>query len=71
VTGFKHRPGGAWDRVNGKAVKVRHKHKTKHRDLRSENVHKRIENPELYKTLNARRKIHLMEYKAGLVKPGD
>jgi len=46
VTGSKHRPGGGFDRYNGKAVKVRHTHKSKHVDLRSKNVHKRIENPE-------------------------
>jgi hypothetical protein len=48
--------------------KHRHKQKSKHIDLQSRAVHKRVQNPELYKTLDARRVQRLIEYKVGLAR---
>jgi len=68
-TGQKHRRQAVAGTIVPHAVKVRHKRQSKARDLLSENVHKRIENPSLYKQLDERRVQHLCEYKVGLVRP--
>lgn len=69
-TGSKHRHGGGLhnklkDRPIAKPVQRRN---SKQRNLKSEQAHKRVDNQELYKTLDTRRVIHKMEYKAGLVR---
>lgn len=74
-TGFKHRQGGGLrhEKVDGTrqvAKPVRHNN-SRQRNIKSENVHKRVENPVQYKTLENRRVLHKMEYRVGLVKHGD
>ena len=74
-TGAKHRQGGGL-RHNGfdglrPVAKPMRRCNSKHRNLQSENVHKRVDNPELYKTLETRRVVHRMEYKAGIVRANN
>ena len=68
-TGNTHRDGGAYGFPH--ANKIRHTHATKQRNLQHENICKRLENPTLYKYIDIRRAQHDMEYRSGLVKPGD
>ena len=68
-TGKKHRRSATGMSAVERKPKVRKRRASKHIDLRSLAVHKRIENPELYKTLDIRLVQHLVEYKAGIVRP--
>lgn len=68
-TGKKHRRSATGMSAVERKPKVRKRRASKHIDLRSLAVHKRIENPELYKTLDIRRIQYLVEYKARLVRP--
>ena len=74
-TGQKHRQGGGlrhntFDGLRPIAKPYRRRN-GKPRNVLSEAVHKRIENPELYKTLDTRRIVHKMEYKAGIVRANN
>jgi hypothetical protein len=67
-TGQKHRRMAVGMSVVDRIPKHQHKQKSKHYNLQSQAVRKRVQNPELYKTLDARRVQRLIEYKVGLAR---
>ena len=72
ILGHKHRCGGGMRHEDYMGIRqvakpVIHRN-SKQRNLKSENVHRRVSNPLLYNKLDIRRKIHLIEYQTGRVK---
>ena len=66
LTGKKHRRQAIGMSECPKAPKVRHKViGSKQINLRAIAIDKRLKNPQLYRTLDTRRVIHLVEYKTG------
>lgn len=74
-TGAKHRQGGGLRHEHTDGIrpvaKPMRRMNGKQRNMRSEQVHKRVENPQLYKTLDTKRIVHKMEYKAGIVRANN
>ena len=69
-TGKKHRHQAVGRTVVDHALKVRKQHKSKHIDLLSANVHRRVTTGKVaYQTEIARRVLHLIEYRVGIVRP--
>ena len=69
-TGKKHRRQAVGGTVVDHALKVRKQHKSKHIDLLSANVHRRVTTGKVaYQTEIARRVLHLIEYRVGIVRP--
>lgn len=67
LTGKKHRRVCVGMTACEPAQHVRRKQASEQTNLQSPVVHKRVENPQLYKTLSIRRVLHLIEYKTNRI----
>ena len=75
ILGHKHRCGGGMRHEDYMGIRpvakpVIHRN-SKQRNLKSENVHKRVENPIRYKNTDIRNAQHKLDYTLHRIKPGD